>query len=265
MRKIFCLLLIILLLFCYSFSPVVTAQAENRTEVSFLRVGGGGSGGSGGGGSGGSSSSGSGSGSHSSGGYYGFSGPYSFLSDIFGYIIMAVVSFGSVILFKFRLSKSAINSRKLMKMLDSKDNAWKYKNILPQIRKTYFSVQNAWTKLDMSPAKEYISEELYQSLQTKLDWMKYRKQQNVLKNIKLTESVPVSVHDDVDDNSDYIWFYIKGRMVDYTINTENQEITDGNTLPQSFVEYWKFVRRPNGRWVLDKILQEDEKDKITFQ
>lgn len=254
-----------LLFACFTLSPVVTAQAESRVEISLLRAGGGGGGGSGGGGSGGGGSSGSGSGSYSSGGYYGFSGPHSVFQEILGYIIIIIVSCGSFILFRFRLSKSAINSRKLMKMLDNKDSAWKFKNILPQIKETYFSVQNAWSNLDMSPAKEYMSEELYRNFQTKLDWMKYRKQQNILKNIKLTESVPVSVHDDTDDNSDYIWFYIKGRMIDYTINTETQEITDGNTLSQSFVEYWKFVRRPNGRWVLDKILQEDEKDKITFQ
>lgn len=253
-----------LLFACFTISPVVTAQAENRVEISLLRAGGGG-GGSGGGGSGGGSSSSSGTGGHSSGGYYGFSGPYSAIEEIIGYIIIIIVSCGSFILFRLKLSKSEINSRKLMKMLDNKDSAWKDKNILPQIKETYFSVQNAWTSLDMSTAKEYMSEELYRNFQTKLDWMKYRKQQNILKNIKLTESIPVSVHDDADDSSDYIWFYIKGRMVDYIINTETQEITDGNTLPQSFVEYWKFVRRPNGRWVLDKILQEDEKDEISFQ
>ena len=55
-------------------------------------------------------------------------------------------------------------------------------------------------------------------------------------------------------------------MVDYTIDTETKEIIDGkNTIfGVSFIEYWKFVRKGD-KWVLSKILQNDEKDKIIFQ
>ena len=89
---------------------------------------------------------------------------------------------------------------------------------------------------------------------------------NILKKIKLINLKPVSVIDDEDNSKDLIWFYIKGSMVDYTINTITNEIIDGNNsifgIP--FVEYWKFVRK-NDKWVLSKILQADEKDKIIFQ
>ena len=84
-----------------------------------------------------------------------------------------------------------------------------------------------------------------------------------MENIQLLKSLPVAVHDDHDNSRDYIWFYIKGRMIDYTINTDTQLIIEGSSSPSSFVEYWKFVRK-DGRWVLNKILQKDEVDQIPF-
>lgn len=269
MNKVLCIFFITLLLLSITLSPVVTAQAESNIEISLLRAGGGSGGGGssgGSGGSGGGSHASGGSGSYGSGGgYYGFTRRQSVLGDILGYALCAVILSGSALVFRFKLSKSARNSRKLMKMLDNKDSAWKYKNILSQVRKTYFSVQNAWNSLNLDDAKEHMSDELYKNFRTKLDWMKYRKQQNVLKNIRLLEVVPVSVYDSEDDSLDYIWFYIKGRMIDYIIDTESQEKISGNDLPEKFVEYWKFTRKENGQWVLDKILQENEKEQIIFQ
>ncbi len=62
----------------------------------------------------------------------------------------------------------------------------------------------------------------------------------------------MSVFDSENDFLDYIRFYIKGRMVDYIIDTETQKVISGNTFPESFAEYWKFIR------------QENEKDKLFF-
>ena len=97
------------------------------------------------------------------------------------------------------------------------DNAWKVNDISRTVTECYFAVQTAWCNMDMAPASQYMSEDLYKSFQVKLNWMKYRKEQNILKDIKLINAFPVAVHDDIDNSRDCIWFYIKGRMIDYTI------------------------------------------------
>ena len=88
-------------------------------------------------------------------------------------------------------------------------------------------------------------------------------EQNVLEKIRLLQALPVAVHDDRDDSRDFVWFYIKGRMVDYIIDTEKQMKVSGSTSPASFVEYWKFTRRENN-WVLSQILQKNEAEQIPF-
>lgn len=255
MKRFVALLLVVLLLA----AAIVPAFAIDAEAISPLRAGGGSSSGGGGGSGGGGSSSTGSHGSHS--GRTGRSNPFASLVIL---ISILFVSLASALAFRLRLSKYARNTKKLLALLERKDSAWKFKHIQKQVKATYFAVQKAWTKLDMTTAKSFMSDELFESFQTRLKWMKMKKERNVLKKIKLIEAVPVSVYDDKDDTRDHVWFYIKGNMVDYTVNTETNMRTDGDILPKSFCEYWQFTRRDSGVWVLNLILQEDEADNIAF-
>ncbi len=252
MKKVICLMLISFILLSVL---GITAYAEepdafDSISIVFLRAGGGSSGGGGGGGGGGSSSS-----SHSSG--------RGRPMTLFDYIMLPFVFFSSSIVFYIQLSKRARKAKKLMKKMMQSDNAWKYKDIAADVEDGYMAIQEAWASMDMSAAKKYMSDELYDNFQTQLNWKKYKNQKHVMENIQLLKALPVAVHDDRDNSRDYIWFYIKGKMIDYTIDTNTQLITEGNTMATSFVEYWQFVRK-DGRWVLNKILQKNEADQIPF-
>lgn len=262
MKRIVCASLIILLfvvstgISVFAESPD-TLNSADEYEISLMRAGGGGSGGGGGGGGGGGSTGGS------SGHYYS-NGRGSVLRNILSFISFACFACAATIIFRLKLSKYRRNTKKLMSMLEKQDNAWKYKNIQKQVYNTYHIVQKSWSNLNMEPARAYMSEELFESFQIKLNWMEYRNQKNVLEKIKLLDAIPVSVYDNIDDSLDYVWFYIKGRMVDYIIDTQTNFKVSGSSAAENFEEYWQFVRREDGRWVLNKILQKDESDKIIF-
>ena len=254
----------ILLLAAFLLLPCITLSVSADFEVRHapapvqstlgMRAGGGSSGGSGGGGSSGGSS-----GHHSTG--RGSSDP---ISTVIGFVLFLLVSSAAAIVFRFRLSRYARNTKRLLKLLQKKDSAWKYKHIQSRVKEAFYAIQRAWTASDMQPARQYLSETLFDSFQTKLSWMKIRGQRNVLERIRLVEAIPVALHDDEDDRQDFVWFYIKGRMVDYTLDLETDEVLDGSTMPSSFAEYWQFTRTSENRWVLDQILQEDEGDSIRF-
>ena len=254
-RRLLIVLIVSLLLSCFSFvSFAKNTEPSQNISVTPLRAGGGSSGGGGGGGGGGGSSH-----SHHSG-----SGRQPTLFEsIFQFIMLPFILFSSSIVFYIKLSKRSRKSKKLMKQMMKSDGAWKYKNITSTVEECYFAVQNAWSEMDMTPASQYMSEKLFENFQSKLSWMSDRNEKNVLENIRLLSALPVSVYDDPDDSRDYIWFYIKGKMVDYTIDTSTQSKISGSSSAASFVEYWQFVRK-NDKWVLNEILQKDESDKIPF-
>ena len=257
MKRIISVMLVCLLAFSY-FAVIARAESAMMPEgigLAPLRAGGGGSSGGGGGGGGGSSSG----GTHSSGSRR----PLTLPELIMQYVAIFILSFSSSIVFYIQLTKRSRRSKKLMKKMMESDSAWKFKDISKTVSDGFYAIQKAWTEMDMSPAAKYMSDELYESFQTQLNWMGYKKQKNVLEKISLLDALPVAVHDDADNSRDFVWFYIKGRMVDYTVDTDSQMKISGKTTPSSFVEYWQFVRREDN-WVLNKILQKNESGQIPF-
>lgn len=216
-------------------------------QVTLLRASGGSSGGSG------NSSSLTHSSSNSSG-----------TGSLTSHFLFLLMFFGSAILFRLRLSHYSRNTRKLMKMLQREDSAWKYANLQKRVREIYFLVHKCWSEGDMRPAQQHISEDLFDNFTIKLNWMEFQHQRNARKRVRLLEAVPVAVHDNEDDTLDHVWFYIRGRMVDYITDTETGARLRGSPLPGSFGEYWQFQRNVNGHWVLNRILQKEEAAQIDF-
>ena len=256
----------------------VTAYAANiDSSVIQLRAGGGGSGGgsTGGGSTRGGSTGGSNTRGGSNGGYGGIGdhGRYSrynntsrplTMFESFGLYIILLIGLSCVsIYYYFKLTRNLRKARKVKKKIKQSDYAWKFKDIYSTVNESFTAIQTAWSNMDMTPASQYMSDNLFDSFQTKLNWMTYRNEKNVLKNIKLVQAFPVAVNADSNDTFCYVWFYIKGRMVDYIIDTKTQLVVSGKTDVSSFVEYWQFTRE-KGKWVLNKILQEDESNQIEF-
>ena len=237
------LLSFLLLLVVISCNVIVVKAKETsyNSPITVLRAGGGSSGGS-------HSSSGGSSSSH-----YGRRGYSSPLSNIISAIIFILILFASTIILYFKVLRASFNSKRYLRLLDNKDSTFKYKNIEKRVIETFYIVEEAWTNNDISKAKDFKS---------KLEWMDINNRRNILKKIRLVNLKPVSVYDDNDDKKDLIWFYIKGKMIDYIVDTKTKSIVSGDTKNKSFVEFWKFVKNDNNEWVLSEILQEDESKKI---
>ena len=251
MRNIL-LLSFLLLLVIISCNVIVVNAKETSYDnpITILRAGGGSSGGS-------HSSSGGSSSRH-----YGRRGYSSPLSNIISAIIFIIIIFASTIILYFKVLRASFNSKRYLRLLDNKDSTFKYKTIEKRVIETFYVVEEAWTNNDISNAKDYMDKDLYENFKSKLEWMDINNRRNILKKIRLVNLKPVSVYDDKDDNKDLIWFYIKGKMIDYIVDTKTKSIVSGYTKNKSFVEFWKFVKNDNNEWVLSEILQEDESKKI---
>ena len=252
MRNIL-LLSFLLLLVVISCNIIVVNAKETtcKSPITILRAGGGSSGGSH-----------SSSGGSSSSRHYGRRGYSSPLSNIISAIIFILILFASTIILYFKVLRASFNSKRYLRLLDNKDSTFKYKTIEKRVIETFYVVEEAWTNNDMVKAKDYMDKDLYENFKSKLEWMDINNRRNILKKIRLVNLKPVSVYDDKDDNKDLIWFYIKGKMIDYIVDTKTKSIVSGDTKNKSFVEFWNFVKNDNNNWVLSEILQEDESKKI---
>ena len=217
------------------------------------RAGGGGSSGSGGGG--GSSSSG--------GGSYTSHRSYYKGGNVAGMILQAGVVFftasgGTIVLIRKAMAARA-RSRKAMAFYAQLGDNWDYREIQRQVEETYFQVQECWRRMDVSYGAPYLSQELLEEFDSKIQWMQVRGEAVVQKNVKLLSAMPVYVEDNPGEEYDMIWYLIHGKMTGYYIDVNTRKVIRGNTRPEAFFEYWKFVYRGE-RWVLQEIKQKDEMD-----
>lgn len=215
------------------------------------------------GGGGGSSGGGGGSfggGSHSS--YHsGSSGSRG--SGLAGVILQAGVVFfavsGGTIVLRRKARAARARSRKAMAFYAQLGDNWDYREIQRQVEETYFQVQECWRRMDVSYGAPYLSQELMEEFDSKIQWMQVRGEAVVQRNVKLLSAMPVYVEDNPGEEYDMIWYLIHGKMTGYYIDVNTRKVVRGNTRPEAFFEYWKFVYRGE-RWVLQEIKQKDEMD-----
>ena len=233
-------LLIILSIFCVLNFSLVSIEA---------RAGGGSSGG-GSGSSGGSSST-----SYSHYDHTGQEGPYSSIISIvsfigFTYFVLQVKRYYS----RIKAKEAHWQLKKQMQTLDDQDEFWNNERIKKAVQESYYKIQEAWSNQDIETLKKYLTPDLLDAWTTKLNWYEYQGKRNILKNIRLIEQDVINLYDSKNDDEDYFWVYIEGKMDDHMID-ENQRVIEKNT--DIFIEYWKFKRQGQSI-LLDEIKQEDE-------
>lgn len=133
------------------------------------------------------------------------------------------------------------------------DDFWNEKVLKKKVKEKYLIIQEAWSKQDLETLKKHLSESLYEQWKLKIEWQQYQQQYNQLDHIQLLKVILVDLHDAIDNQQDFFWVYIEGKMNDLMI--EKQEVIASNH--ECFVEYWKFVRHGND-FLLDEIKQQDE-------
>ena len=239
-RRICCILLACICCLCFS----ITCYA---------RAGGGSSGGSAGG---------------SSGGTYHYNNESNYTDDespggwsqtIVGWMAMACFAGAGTIAFHCYIQKAKYKSLQKMKKFEKPGEDWNAKEMQKYVENAYFVIQECWRLLDPSYAEKYLSKSLAQSWTTKLEWMKVKHEKPIQKRVQLLSVTPVSVWDDEGEEDASIVYLIHGRMIGYYINTDTLEVVRGKKIPESFYEYWIFIRE-DGRWVLNEIQQKDEVD-----
>ena len=91
-------------------------------------------------------------------------------------------------------------------------------------------------------------------MEAKINWNEFQGKRNELSHIHLLKQNVVNLYDSENDNEDYFWVYIEGKMNDVTVDQQNQVIESYDGV---FVEYWKF-KRCGKQILLDEVRQQDE-------
>jgi predicted lipid-binding transport protein (Tim44 family) len=123
---------------------------------------------------------------------------------------------------------------------------------------SFFKIQSAWTKRDLSSVKNMLSQQIQNTFQDDINRHIANKQLNRLENIAVRQ---VEIVDAVQDQGEeYITVKFLASLLDYVVDETNGKTISGSTSdPVKFLEYWTFTRKIGERnWLLAGITQEGD-------
>lgn len=169
--------------------------------------------------------------------------------------ILAPIFFIYSVIVTIKLTHRNNKVQDLTAELAKGDKIWNYRNMMATVEQTFFKVQQAWMQRNQDLAKEVMSERIYQKHKLQTDEMIVNGTTNILEKMNLEEIMIISISDYHDNSEDTFSAYLRGSMIDYTINDKTAAVLSGdNSQPETFKEIWTFVRDRN-KWVLDEIDQ----------
>lgn len=170
------------------------------------------------------------------------------------FLILAVIAiaaiFGTIPLLTKLKSHFAA---KVMTHASNKDTFWNAAELKKHAERTFYEIQDAWENRNMAKVKDKVDENLYSEYTTLLAPMIARHEKNILSQIQIDEIRIIGCEDHIDNSKDRYIAYIQGRLLNYVINEDTQEIIKNPSKTLSnFSDSYHFVRN-NNNWILEII------------
>ena len=138
--------------------------------------------------------------------------------------------------------------------IQSMDAKFDPDDLVERARFIFAAVQKAIVMRDVTPASEWLTPEMYGVLQGQCNDLRSRRRTNMIEDIQIAESAVSEAWQET--GQDFVTIFLKGTMVDYTLDDGNQAVVEGSKTDRSpFAEFWTFTRPvgPN-RWKLSSIV-----------
>ncbi|MDD3118736.1 MAG: TIM44-like domain-containing protein [Victivallales bacterium] len=135
----------------------------------------------------------------------------------------------------------------------SRDPQFQLEKFRQRGEKVFLRLQDAWAKQDMRSVRTMVSDGIFERFSLQLQMMHESRLINRMNNVRVRDIAPAQT--DSDRFFDAITLRITAEATDYYEDRQSGKVVNGcNGAPQSFVEYWTFLRRPGAKTVAGKSL-----------
>ncbi|NLI94129.1 MAG: TIM44-like domain-containing protein [Peptococcaceae bacterium] len=155
-----------------------------------------------------------------------------------------------------RFTKAISYTRENMRYFAETFPRWDRDYLIGRVRQVFFWFQDAWTRMDLSEAGEYITPDLLKHYQSDLAGMKSRGERNMIKDPVLHADDITFIHSHLSEDNEHFVVMIWANLIDYTIDSQGRVVSGDDTNRLYFTEFWEF-KWENENWLLSKIHQED--------
>ena len=117
----------------------------------------------------------------------------------------------------YNIIQKSKKNKELLKKISIYDNSLEYKTLRERVAICFYIIQESWMKNEISRARNYMSEKLYNIYSNRISELRTSKRINIAEDIILVNAKPIEVIIGEADNNDYIWMYVKGTRKSYQL------------------------------------------------
>jgi predicted lipid-binding transport protein (Tim44 family) len=135
----------------------------------------------------------------------------------------------------------------------SMDRAFSADALVTQARDTFLRVQAAVSDRDMTPVREQITPEMFETLRSQVNELRNTQQTNRVERVDIRRNDITEAWQE--SGQDYVTVYFEGTLLDYVVDDRTGSVVSGSSTDrQRFEEFWTFTRAvgPNA-WRLSAI------------
>lgn len=203
------------------------------------------------------------------GGYYGhhhyhhgspdpYNGVVAGIMLVLTLIFFGVVLLGSTFLIRIKNRQSL----RTLKKAYNYDGIWDEEKIKQHSITIFHDLQEAWSKNDLLPIKDSLTESFFDHYQNFLAGYQRRSLVNIVRDISIKNVKIVSVVDKLDNSKDAVAVLITGEMVDFLMHQKTGRVLEGdNEESSSFEDVYVFFRKEKS-WLLNQIINEPTSSQI---
>lgn len=130
-------------------------------------------------------------------------------------------------------------------ILTQKDPAFDEQQFLQRVKTAVFRLQDAWCSHTIGSVRSFLSDAVYERFELQVAMQKAKGVRDFMSNHEIRGMEIVQLESDA--VFDTVTVRIRARAVDFQVNLSNDQYVSGSRLPQTYTEYWSFVRRPGAK------------------
>jgi hypothetical protein len=128
-----------------------------------------------------------------------------------------------------------------LSIISNDDPDFSKERFLDKVQTYFFAIQKAWSNNDLGPVRGYMTDAMYQRLNTQISDMKARNIINKLDQVAVGSISIVSATKD--EKYETLVCRIWASMIDYKVQATDGKVISGDShSANKFVEFWSFIR-----------------------
>jgi predicted lipid-binding transport protein (Tim44 family) len=132
-----------------------------------------------------------------------------------------------------------------MQALTRKDPAFQWPHFLARVGLIFAELQPAWSTLEWTRARPFVSDQLFQMLAYWIESYKRAHLRNVNENARITGIDLAAVVSD--QYYDAITVRVRAIGLDYTVTDAGKVVSGSRTRERAYTEYWTLIRGSGAR------------------